>query len=177
MRAVSRLIRLWPHADENLCDPSRLVPVLISCGKNSGALTPQIVSGTFSQLINCIANEPDASFLASLYRAFSDSMRLLGGPSAIAAELHDGVVEATKRQLQSLADKRKARAARSAAQIEEEREDLSLVEEMEEFALEDMHKLLVSFDPNHPLLVAISSVRDLGLHLGQGDADDEWTES
>lgn len=104
-------------------------------------------------------------------------MRLLGGPSAIAAELHDGVVEATKRQLQSLADKRKARAARPAAQIEEEREDLTLIEEMEEFALEDMHKLLVSFDPNHPLLVAISSVRDLGLHLGQGDADDEeWTE-
>ena len=102
----------------------RLIPVLISCGKNSGALTTQIVSGTLSQLINCIATEPDASFLASLYRAFSDSMRLLGGPSSLPAELHDGVVEATKRQLQSLADKRKARAARPANQIEEEREDL-----------------------------------------------------
>lgn len=150
--------------------------MLISCGKNSGALTPQIVSGTLSQLVNCIANEPDASFLASLYRAFSDSMRLLGGPSAVATELHDGVIEATKRQLQSLADKRKARAARPAAQIEEEREDLKFVEELEEFALEDMHKLLVVFDPNHPLLVAMSSVRQLGLHLGQGESDEEWAE-
>ncbi|KAH9833385.1 ARM repeat-containing protein [Rhodofomes roseus] len=154
-----------------------LVPVLFSCGKNSGALTSQIVSATLSQLITCIANEPDASFLASLYRAFSDSMRLLGGPSALPSELSDGVMEATKRQLQSLADKRKARAARPANQIEEEREDLTLIEEMEEFALEDMHKLLVAFDPNHPLLVAISSVRDLGLHLAQGDGEDEeWTE-
>ncbi|KZT64897.1 ARM repeat-containing protein [Daedalea quercina L-15889] len=154
-----------------------LVPVLISSGKNSGALTSQIVSGTLSQLINCIANEPDASFLASLYRAFSDCMRPLGGPSAIPTDLHDGVVEATKRQLQSLADKRKARAARPTNQIEEEREDLTLIEEMEEFALEDMQKLLVSFDPNHPLLVAISSVRDLGLHLAQSDGEDEeWTE-
>jgi importin-5 len=70
-----------------------------------------------------------------------------------------------------LADKRKARSTRTAAEIEEDREDLALLEEMEEFALEDMAKMLGLFDANHPLLIAISSVRELGLGLGAWDSD------
>jgi hypothetical protein len=92
----------------------------------------------------------------------------------------DGKVEtraaleyATKywQQLRALADKRKARSMRTAAEIEEDREDSALLEEMEEIALEDMSKILGLFDTSHPLLIAISSVRDLGLGLEAWDSD------
>ena len=43
---------------------------------------------------------------------------------------------------------------------------------MEDFALEDMAKMLMCFDPNHPLLVAISSVKELGLQLAQWEGED-----
>ena len=52
-----------------------------------------------------------------------------------------------------------------------------LVEEMEDFALEDMAKLVTMLDPanaaTNPLTIAISSVRELGLHLEQWDSEDE----
>jgi len=150
-----------------------LIPMLISCGKNSGTLTNQMVAATFSQLVNCIGSETDSSFLASLYKCFCDCMRILGGASALSIEIHDGVVEATKRQLQNLADRRKGRANRPATEVANDKDDLMLLEEMEEFALEDMAKMLMAFDPNHSLLIAISSVRELGLHLDQWESDDE----
>ncbi|KAI0077247.1 ARM repeat-containing protein [Panus rudis PR-1116 ss-1] len=150
-----------------------LIPMLLACGKNSGTLTHQMVTASFSQLVNCIGVETDASFLASLYKCFADSLRVIGGPSALPQEIQDGVMEATKRQLQSFADKRKARAHRPASQLADDKEDLMLVEEVEDFALEDMGKMLLEFDPAHPLLVAISSVKDLGLNLGRWDSDDE----
>ncbi|EMD36115.1 hypothetical protein CERSUDRAFT_156882 [Gelatoporia subvermispora B] len=150
-----------------------LIPMLLSCGKNSGTLTVQMVTATFSQLVNCIGTETDCSFLASLYKCFADSIRVLGGPSALSPEFHDGVIEATKRQLQMLADKRKARASRPSTDLTDDREDLMLLEEMEDFALEDMAKLLAVFDPSHPLLMAVSSVRDLGMQLSQWDSEDE----
>ena len=152
---------------------SRLIPVLFSCGKNSGTLTQQMVAATFSQLINCIGTETDSSFLASLFKCFLDTMLVIGGPSALAPEFHNGLLEATKRQLQSLADKRKARASRPAHELREDKEDLMLIEEMEDFALEDMAKVLRTLDANHPLLIAVSSVRELGLHLSERDSEDE----
>ena len=132
-----------------------------------------MVAATFSQIINCIGNEGDSSFLASLYKCFLDTMLVIGGPSALAPEVHAGVKEATKRQLHSLADKRKARAARPPQDLRDEREDLMLIEEMEDFALEDMSKVLRNLDANHPLLIAVSSVRELGLHLSEWDSEDE----
>ncbi|KAI0919362.1 hypothetical protein AcV7_006120 [Taiwanofungus camphoratus] len=150
-----------------------LVPMLLSCGKTSGTLTNQMVSATFSQLVNCIGGESDSSFLASLYKCFSDSLRVIGGPPSLAPEFHEGIMEATKRQLQSLADKRKARAARPASELADDKEDLMLIEEMEDFALEDMAKTLTLFSPSHDLLMAVSSVRDLGLQLAQWESEDE----
>ncbi|KAI0061801.1 ARM repeat-containing protein [Artomyces pyxidatus] len=153
-----------------------MLPMLISCGKQSNTLTNQMVSASFSQLTSCISTETDSSFLSSLYKCFTDCLRVLGGSTALPPEFQGGIIEATKRQLQALADKRKARSARPAAEIEEEKEDLALIEEMEDFALEDMSKLLVLLDPNHPLLVAVSSVRDLGLRLSAWDSEDEGGE-
>ncbi|TFY78196.1 hypothetical protein EWM64_g5813 [Hericium alpestre] len=150
-----------------------LIPMLVSCGKNSNTLTNQMVSATFSQLINCISTETDSSFLSSLYKCFADCLRVLGGTSALPSEFQNGLIEATKRQLQTLADKRKVRAGRNPSEIEDEKEDLALIEEMEDFALEDMAKLLSTLDAQHPLLIAVSSVRDLGLGLGAWDSEDE----
>ncbi len=147
--------------------------MLLSCGKNSGTLTQQMVSASFSQVVNGIGTETDPTFLSSLYRCFIDCMRVAGGPTALPQDIQVGIIEATKRQLQALADRRKARAARPASEVADDKEDLMLIEEMEEFALEDMAKMLSTFDPNHPLLIAISSVRDLGLHLEQWESGDE----
>ncbi|KAJ6627915.1 ARM repeat-containing protein [Mycena sp. CBHHK59/15] len=146
-----------------------------SSGKNSGTLTNQMVTATFLQIINGISTEHDSSFLSSLYKCFNDSLRIIGGPSALSPEFQNGVMEATKRQLQNLADKRRARKARPASDLEEDREDMALLEEIEDFALEDMAKMLGAFDANHPLLVAVSSVKDLGFtqYDSEDDGDDE----
>jgi hypothetical protein len=140
--------------------------MLLYCGKQSNMLTNQMVSTTFLQLINCISAEHDSTFLAWLYKYFSESLRVIGGPEALSQQFHEGIIEATKRQLQFLADKRKARAVSHAGDFD--RDEMALVEEMEDFALEDMGKMLAAFDPNHPLLVAVSGVRDLGFNTYAG---------
>ncbi|KAI0350577.1 ARM repeat-containing protein [Trametes cingulata] len=150
-----------------------LVPVLISCGKNSGTLTNQMVAATLSQVINCIGNETDSSFLASLYKCFLDTVLVLGGPAALAPEFRQGVIDATKRQLNALADKRKARAARPAHELREDREDLALIQEMEDFAIEDMQKVLRTVDAPGELMIAVSSLRQLALNLSDWESEDE----
>lgn len=159
--------------------------MLLACGKNSGTLSTQMVSAAFSQIVHFISLETDPTFLSSLYKCFCECIRVVAPQSSpspasvLPQEVHDAVVEATKRQLQNLADKRKARANRSATEIAEDKEDLMLIEEMEEFALEDMGKMIVMLDSsgnegaNHPLMIAISSVRDLGMHLDLWDSEDE----
>jgi len=151
-----------------------LIPMLLSCGKESGTLTNQMVSATFLQLINGISTERDSTFLASLYKYFSESLRVVGGPEALSPQFHEGIIEATKRQLHTLADKRKARVARAnnpAFAAEVDRDEMALVEEIEDFALEDMGKMLTTFDINHPLLVAVASVRDLGFNTYDSDEE------
>ncbi|KAF5376326.1 hypothetical protein D9615_008446 [Tricholomella constricta] len=161
-----------------------LIPMLLAAGKASATLTNQMVSATFHQLISCISTEHDASFLASLYKCFNDAMRVIGGAGALPREYNEGVVEATKRQLQGLADRRKGRANRAANLINSEgssgggggggdKEEMALLEEIEDFALEDMMRMLMSLDPNHPLLVAVSSVKDLGFNTWDSDEEEE----
>ncbi|RDB16214.1 Importin subunit beta-3 [Hypsizygus marmoreus] len=151
-----------------------LIPMLLASGKASGTLTNQMVSATFHQLITCINTEHDSSFLASLYKCFTDSLRVIGGPAALPREYNDGIIEATKHQLQSLADRRKGRANRAASLgTEGDKEEMALLEEIEDFALEDMAKMLATLDPNHGLLVAVSSVKDLGFNSYDSDEDEE----
>jgi len=135
-----------------------------------------MASATFLQLINNISTEQDATFLASLYKYFTEAVRVIGGPEALSQQFLEGIIEATTRQLSSLADKRKLRAAKAQASnvVELDRADLSLVEEIEDYALDDMAKTLVMFDSNHPLLVAVSGVRDLGFNTY--DSDEELDE-
>lgn len=151
----------------------RLVPILLACGKQSGTLTHQMVSASFSQLVNCITRETDASFLASLYKCFRDALRVIDGPSSLSPEIQTGIIEATKRQLQNIADRRRTRVSRPATELADDKEDLMLMEEMEDYALEDMAKMLQALNPGHELLVAVGGVRDLGMHLDQWESGDE----
>lgn len=151
--------------------------MLLACGKQSNTLTPQVLSAVFAQLIGVTSDELDTSFLASLYKCFTDCVRVIGGPDMLAPEFKEQVLEATKRQLQKLAEKRKVRAERAAGQnvdpeMDDEREEIALLEELEDFALEDMGKMLRYFDPNHPLLFAVGSVSDLGIRKDDWDSAD-----
>jgi hypothetical protein len=146
--------------------------MLLACGVQSSTLTPQMVYATFRQLITCIGAETDASFVASLYKCFADCAKLVGGPGAVPDDAKTALVEVSKRQLQMLAEKRKRRGGKTAREIEDEREDLALFEEVEGFALDDMEKTLQYLDPAHPLLVAISGVRGLGLGLTQWEEEE-----
>ncbi|KAF9236016.1 armadillo-type protein [Melanogaster broomeanus] len=148
----------------------RLIPLLLSCGKSSGTLAPQMIPASLTKLIYCIQIETDASFVSSLYKSVADALRVVGIP-ALTPELSNALVDATKHQLQSLADKRKQRSQRAASELEDDREELALLEEMEDFALEDMEKLLKMLDGQHPLLIAVASVRELGFN--QWDSEDE----
>lgn len=152
---------------------SRLVPRLLDSGKISNTLTTQMVTATFNQLISCIRSEPDSSFLASLYKCFTETLQVIGGPSNLPQEYHAGIIDATKHQLQALADKRKTRANRLAGDPDIDKEDIALYEQFEEFALQEMDKLLLDLDRNHPLRIAVSSVRDLGVNEWDTEDDGE----
>lgn len=150
-----------------------VLPMLISCGKASNAIDGEMVANVMQHVASVISQETDSTFLASLFKCATDSIRSWGD---VTPDTRSALENAAKQQLQALADRRKARSARSPAEIEEDREDLALLEEMEEFALEEMAKMLALFDANHPLLVAVPNVRDLGLGLGAWDSDGDGGE-
>jgi hypothetical protein len=70
---------------------------------------------------------------------------------------------------------KKNRSQRPASELTDDKDDLALIEEIEDFALEDMAKLLYYMDPQHPLLVAVSSMKDLSFNQENtdNDGDDE----
>ena len=152
---------------------TRVLPMLISCGKASNAIDGDMVANVMQHVASVITQETDSTFLASLFKCAADSIRSWG---EVTPDTRSALENAAKHQLQALADRRKARSARSRAEIEEDREDLALLEEMEEFALEELAKMLSLFDVNHPLLVAVPNVRDLGLGLGAWDSDGDGGE-
>ncbi|KAH7883434.1 ARM repeat-containing protein [Phlebopus sp. FC_14] len=193
----------------------RLVPLLLSCGKHSGTLTPEMISASLSKFIQCIQMETDPSFIASLYKFLGDSLLVLTTPlstssssssaasasatsaaaasasapplSSLTPEMQTALLNATEHQLQQFGENRKRRAQRvegggayhdpthphaeiGVGDDEDDREELALMEEMEEFALEDMEKVLRMLGDGqrqHSLLIAVSSVRDLGIGIGR----------
>lgn len=190
----------------------RLIPLLMSCGKSSGTLTPHIVTASVSKLVYCIQIETDPSFVASLYKAVGDTLRVVG-VHALTPELTSRLMDGTKHQLQNMAEKRKRRSGTGVGngngigngigngngiegvgavagpggggggapdehqqhipQDEDDQEEIALMEEMEEFALEDMEKTLRLLDGQHPLLIAVASVRELGCHRYSWGGEEE----
>lgn len=161
-----------------------------------------MVTASLSKLIYCIQIETDPSFVASLYKSIADTLRVVG-VRALTPELTSGLMDGTKLQLQNMAEKRKRRPGagggngngmggaggvagpsgggsagtdkhpQQLTQDEDDQEEIALMEEMEEFALEDMEKMLHMLDEQHPLLIAVASVRELGCHRYSWDRDEE----
>lgn len=142
--------------------------MLVQCAKDTSQLTQELFAAVFEQLITVISTELDPSYLASLYKSFYDSARVVGA-SNMPPTFVEALMKASQSQLQSMAHKRKSRANIGARRLEEEQEDIALVEEMEHFALEDMAKAIELFDKSSSLLIAISSVKELAVIRSDGD--------
>lgn len=65
------------------------------------------------------------------------------------------------------------RAQRLAGDPDVDKEDIALYEQFEEFALQEMDKVLEELDRNHPLRIAVSSVRDLGVNDWDSDEGED----
>ncbi|KAG8887756.1 hypothetical protein FRB98_009078 [Tulasnella sp. 332] len=141
-----------------------LIPMLLVCGKST--LSVNDLHTIFRTLLAALDEETESGFLSSLYKCIVDSMLVMPDHS-LPADLTVDILGATKRKLQVLAQKRKQRSdhifSQSSEDAEEEREDMALLEELEDFELDEMSRFLRVVDPNHPLLVAIGSVRDLAV--------------
>ncbi|KAG6856072.1 hypothetical protein H0H87_007683 [Tephrocybe sp. NHM501043] len=158
-----------------------LIPMLLASGKGVAGGVGGMVEAAFHHLLACVRTEQDTSFLASLYKCINDCVRVVGGAAALPKEYVDGIVEVTKGQLQGIADRRRGRANRVQSQAQggeaagwggEDREEMALMEEVEDFVLEDMGKMLSVLDPAHPLLVAVAGVKDLGLNTWESEEED-----
>ncbi|KAJ1305512.1 hypothetical protein OPQ81_000519 [Rhizoctonia solani] len=72
---------------------------------------------------------------------------------------------ACKAQLAALASRREMRARRvkRGPEWEEDKEDMLLLQELEDVAFDEMGRLLGFLDPNHPLLIAIGSIKEMAI--------------
>lgn len=132
----------------------RLIPEILACGKAANALTTQMISATFHELIDCIAAAPQPTFVEALYRCLTKSLELIGGPVALPKEYHDAVMEVTNRQIQGVQQRRKERAHHRGLNPMFA-EQLAFLEEIDDTLLESVAALLQCFDPNHPLLASM----------------------
>lgn len=136
--------------------------MLLVCGK--AALTLTDLQTIFRTVLAILDEETEPGFLSSLYKCIVDSMLVLPNHS-LPPDLTLDILAATKRKLYGLAQDRKKRSAhlfsQSSGDVDEDQEDMALLEQLEDFALDEMARFCRMIDPNHPLLVAISSVRDL----------------
>ena len=135
----------FPPTHLQVDDERRVLPMLISCGKASNTIDGDMVANVMRHVASVITRESDSTFLASLFKCVTDSLRAWGD---VTSEARGALENAAKEQLQALAERRKSRSARTAAEIEEDREDLALLEEMEEFALEELAKMLAKAADN-----------------------------
>ncbi|KAG8978874.1 hypothetical protein FRB93_010526 [Tulasnella sp. JGI-2019a] len=141
-----------------------LIPMLLVCGKTT--LTVSDLHTIFRTLLAALDEETESGFLSSLYKSIVDSM-LVMPDHTLPADLTVDILSATNRKLQALAQNRNQRSdhifSQSSEDAEEEKEDMALLEELEDFELDEMSRFLKLLDPNHPLLVAIGSVGELAV--------------
>lgn len=100
-----------------------LIPLLLSTGLQSSTLTPPMLHASLHQLTSSINDEQDPSYLASLIKAFADCVLIISKHSAALGEgggiegYKEAVLEATKRQLSVVAERRRVRAARYGGEV------------------------------------------------------------
>ncbi|CAE6486306.1 unnamed protein product [Rhizoctonia solani] len=141
-----------------------LIPTLVLSGNTTGVISPEELNAIFLQVTRAIQPEGDAGFLGSLCKCLADSL-LVVGRQAIVPPLANEISVACKAQLAALASRREMRARRikRGPEWEEDKEDMLLLQELEDVAFEEMSRLLGFLDPNHPLLIAIGSIKEMGI--------------
>lgn len=147
--------------------------MLISCG--TSVLTQPELQTIFRSILSAINEENDPGFLSSLYKSINDAMLVIPA-NTIPPDLSTDIISSTQSKLRSIGQRRKGRFERAYSQqapedAEEEREDMLLMEELEDFALDEIARLLRAFDPNHLLLITVSSVRELGIGTSTEETD------
>ncbi|KAG8795724.1 Importin-5 [Ceratobasidium sp. 428] len=133
-------------------------------GNATGVISPDEMNAIFLQITRAIQPEGDAGFLGSLCKCLADSL-LAVGRQAIVAPLVSEISSACKAQLAALASRREMRARRikHGPEWEEDKEDMLLLQELEDTAFDEMSRLLGFLDTNHPLLIAIGSIKEMGI--------------
>jgi hypothetical protein len=130
----------------------RLIPKLVLSGNTTGVISPEELNAIFLQVTRAIQPEGDAGFLGSLCKCLADSL-LAVGHQAIIPPLVNEISAACKAQLAALASRREMRARRikRGPEWEEDKEDMLLLQELEDTAFDEMGRLLSFLDPNHPV--------------------------
>jgi hypothetical protein len=133
-----------------LTSPKRLIPTLVLSGNATGVISPEELNAIFLQVTRAIQPEGDAGFLGSLCKCLADSL-LVVGRQAIVAPLVNEISVACKAQLSALASRRDMRVRRlkRGPEWEEDKEDMLLLQELEDAALDEMGRLLTFLDPSH----------------------------
>ena len=158
---------LYSLAIRSFVSHSRLIPKLLDIGKSCKLLTDQMVCATFHQLTECIKTELLASFVDSLYQCLKRSILIIGDSSILPRKIHDDISESATRQLKIIADRRNARVGRTASEYGEHIIKRSIIlDHFEGLALQDIEEILKMLDVNHPLLVTLSSVKNLASKRG-----------
>lgn len=141
-----------------------IIPTLIASGNSTGEISPDEMNAIFLQITRAIQPEGDAGFLGSLCKCLADCL-LVAGRQAIIPPLVNEISTACKAQLAALASRREMRARRikHGPEWEEDKEDILLLQELEDTAFDEMNRLLGFLDPNHPLLIAIGSIKEMGI--------------
>ncbi|CAE6446072.1 unnamed protein product, partial [Rhizoctonia solani] len=139
------------YFSENVREVSALlIPTLVLSGNATGVISPEELNAIFLQVTRAIQPEGDAGFLGSLCKCLADSL-LVVGRQAIVAPLVNEISVACKAQLSALASRRDMRVRRlkRGPEWEEDKEDMLLLQELEDAALDEMGRLLTFLDPSH----------------------------
>ena len=138
----------------------RLIPTLVLSGNTAGVISPEELNAIFLQITRAIQPEGDAGFLASLCKCLADSLLVIGRP-AIVPQLVNEISAACKAQLAALAARREMRARRikHGPEWEEDKEDMLLIQELEDLAFDEMGRLLGFLDPSHPVCSSLTKCK------------------
>lgn len=147
----------------------RMIPPLLQIAKHVG--NAAVAGEIFGKLNAALQSESDPAYLALLYSKFTESLAVMQAP--LPADYRQAFDAATQHQLQTIGE---ARQARQTEQLDWDHTDRGIAaeeEEAETMALDEMAKAVHAVDEQHSLLVAIGSVRELGLQDGAWEDEEE----
>ncbi|KAK8854777.1 hypothetical protein IAR55_003516 [Kwoniella newhampshirensis] len=127
----------FPHSEAVREAAAFLVPGLLQVAKDAGAWneSPENLVEVFQQVIGAIIKEQDWSFLALLYKSFTDSLHVIATP--LPADLSNRMISNTRSHLNDLHTTRLDREAQSPYMDEADRE-IYLEEQRDENTCVDM---------------------------------------